>query len=107
VDPARDANARRLSQRRKARGQVAAVNRDIGARFDQAGELVSWQDSYCAAHQIVAICHLVNIDADAERDAPVWRYADIAIDYARCTSMAHRTASVALANSTSRLSPTF
>jgi len=82
-DRARDANACRVGQRRKAHGYAAAVTKDFGARFDQVCKLVSWQRSYGAAHQIVANCrHVANIDANAERGAPFWLCADIAIDHA-------------------------
>ena len=80
-DCTRDANACRVGQRRNTHGYVAAVTVDPGARFDEGREGVNWHRSDSAAYQIVAVCHrLTDMDADAERNAPVWCCADIAVD---------------------------
>jgi hypothetical protein len=80
---ARNADAGRLGQPRKARGNIADVAVEHGARLDQGGERVSWQRGHSAAYQIVAAWrHVTNFDADAERHPLVWRWTDIAVGHA-------------------------
>jgi hypothetical protein len=71
-DGARNANARRFGQRRKAHGYIAALAVALCTRFDQSCESVSWQCSDGTAYQIIAIIGcLTNRDPDAESNPPV------------------------------------
>jgi hypothetical protein len=79
-DHARDANAAGVGQRCKAHGDAAAVIVDLGAGFEQSCDRFDGQCSDSAAHQIVPNCRYLTY-ADAERNASIWCYADIAIGH--------------------------